>query len=298
MSNAKVWMSAFRLRTLPLSLSCVFTGSAFISYSPQVGWILLLIGVTTIFLQILSNLANDYGDFQNGADTEARVGPKRTVQSGAISPASMKKAMTVFAALSFISGCGILLWLGYQLGWIYSLIFLALGIFSIWAAIRYTSGDNPYGYRGLGDLYVFLFFGLVGVLGTAYIHLLKLDWKMLLPAFAMGLLATAVLNLNNMRDINTDKATGKITIPVRLGASRAKTYHLILFMIAWGCIGATLILLTTHWSNWLVLAILPLHVLHLKKVFQIHESQQLDPELKKIAFSAFAIALIFLITPI
>ena len=298
MNSAKVWMSAFRLRTLPLSLSCVFTGSAFIAFSPQVGWLLLLIGVTTIFLQILSNLANDYGDFQNGADTDERVGPKRTVQSGAISPASMKKAMTIFAALSFISGCGILLWLGYQLGWIYSLIFLALGIFSIWAAIRYTSGENPYGYRGLGDVYVFLFFGLVGVLGTAYIHLLKLDWKMFFPAFAMGMLATAVLNLNNMRDIHTDEATGKITIPVKLGAKKAKNYHLFLILAAWICIGATLIFLTSHWSNWLVLAVLPLHIVHIKKVFQTHESQQLDPELKKIALSAFVIALIFLITPI
>ena len=104
--------------------------------------------------------------------------------------------------------------------------------FSIWAAIRYTSGENPYGYRGLGDIYVFLFFGLVGVRGTAYIHLLKLDWKMFFPAFAMGMLATAVLNLNNMRDIHTDEATGKITIPVKLGGKKAKNYHLFLILAA------------------------------------------------------------------
>ena len=298
MSSVRVWVSAFRLRTLPLSLSCIFTGSAFIPFRPQVGWIMLLVIVTTIFLQILSNLANDYGDFQNGADTEDRVGPKRTVQSGAISPHSMKKAMTLFAGLSFISGCGILLWLGYKLDWIYSLIFLAIGIFSIWAAIRYTSGNNPYGYRGLGDVYVFLFFGLVGVLATDFIHQLKVDLKMLFPAFAMGLIATAVLNLNNMRDIQTDRTTGKITIPVRLGLKRAKVYHLCLIVFAWLWIIATLIELTSHWSNWLVLIMLPIHVLHTIRVFNIQRCEQLDPELKKIALSAFFIALIFLISPL
>ena len=218
MSSIKAWITAFRLRTLPLAFSSILMGSFLAAYYDSFqGWIFLLAIITTLFLQILSNLANDYGDTVNGADHEGREGPQRMVQSGIISLNKMKIAVMVFAILSFISGIGLIYISFGSLIHLKFLLFLLIGLAAIVAALRYTMGSNPYGYKGLGDLYVLVFFGLVGVGGTYFLHSNNWDWIIILPALAVGFLSSGVLNVNNMRDIESDKEAGKSTLVVKMG---------------------------------------------------------------------------------
>lgn len=233
MSSLKVWLIAFRLRTLPLALACLGMGSVLALYNgvhrPMVSLLALL---TAVLLQILSNLANDYGDTQNGADLQGRIGPERMVASGQIGVLSMRLAILVLALLSFLSGLALLwvalanqplaVWLG----------FLGLGILAILAAIAYTAGKKPYGYAGLGDLSVCLFFGPVAVVGSYFLHALSWSPSLLAPALSMGALAVAVLNLNNMRDVVSDRSAGKKTVVVRYGLAWARKYHLVLVLTA------------------------------------------------------------------
>ncbi|WP_291785670.1 1,4-dihydroxy-2-naphthoate octaprenyltransferase, partial [Cecembia sp.] len=206
-SKKQAWMHAIRLRTLPLALSCIFMGSFLAAYTGHLRWeVLILAALTTVFLQILSNLANDYGDSVHGADSVERKGPIRAVQSGLISLKEMKRAMFILAGLSLLTGL-VLLYVAVQ-NWVTFSLFLFLGLLAIWAAISYTSGKNPYGYVGLGDLSVFLFFGLLGVAGTYFLHSLSLSWSILWPAFSLGCFSTAVLNINNIRDIESDQKAG------------------------------------------------------------------------------------------
>src|SRR5690554_4435762 len=215
-SNKKqAWLHAIRLRTLPLALASILMASFMAQYHGLFRWeVFVLAALTTTLLQILSNLANDYGDSIHGADSAVRQGPIRAVQSGIISSGEMKKAMLVFALLSFISG-NLLLFIALNDLFVY-LSFVALGLLSIIAAVTYTSGTKPYGYLGLGDISVFLFFGLVGVLGTYYLHTLEFSPQLVLPAVSLGLFSTAVLNINNIRDINSDAQAGKN--PFRCGS--------------------------------------------------------------------------------
>jgi len=227
----KAWVSAFRLRTLPLALSSIFMGGFLaatqIAFDPVVLGLCIL---TTLFLQILSNLANDYGDSVHGADHAERLGPKRAVQAGHITPKQMKGGIIMFSLLSLLSGVG-LLWFSFGSEGIYLfLLFLAVGLAAIWAAITYTNGPKPYGYAGLGDISVFLFFGLVGVLGTVFLQSQEFSLSHILPAAACGFFATGVLNVNNIRDIVSDKLAGKNSVPVRLGAKNARIYHWILLI--------------------------------------------------------------------
>ena len=298
MKSLGVWISAFRVRTLPLSLASVLTGCSLVAWQDLNGWVFFLLGFTTILLQILSNLANDYGDFKNGADNEERIGPARAVQSGAISPRQMKTAIWIFGTLSFCVGLFLLAYLGYHKGWGLAALFLLFGSASIYAAITYTGGDHPYGYRGLGDLSVLLFFGLLGVLGSAFFVALNFDWNWLFPAIAVGLLSVSVLNLNNLRDVENDAKTGKKTLVVRMGYNVAKRYHTLLIVSAWFLLIAALFTSYQHWANFLILGILPLHLFHLKTVHTQDQPKLLDPELKKIALSTFLISLILLITPL
>lgn len=282
----KIWISAFRLRTLPLALSVIFMGSLLAASQSSFRWSVLALAVTTtLFLQILSNLANDYGDTQNGADSDDRIGPARAVQSGAITAQAMKKAMVVFGILSLISGISLIVVSLTNLAWWYSVGFLVLGLASIAAAVKYTAGDNPYGYRGLGDIYVFLFFGLVGVLGSYYLHANRFDPTIILPAASMGLLSTGVLNLNNMRDRISDEKAGKITIPVRIGFASAKVYHFVLISAALISAGVYVALNYTGYWNFLFLLSAPLFIKHLAFVAECTDPQALDPELKKLALS-------------
>lgn len=226
-----VWLSAARPRTLPLAVASIGMG-AFLAASHQLlNWpVVILTLITALLLQILSNLANDYGDARHGADHAGRTGPKRAVQSGQISPRTMRVAIGLTALLCGISGLA-LLWVAFGADAVVLIaVFVLIGAAAIIAAVTYTAGWRPYGYAGLGDLAVFLFFGLVGVLGTYLLQTLQLQWPLLLPATSCGLLIVGVLNVNNIRDLESDKQAGKITIPVRLGPDRARNYHWLLLL--------------------------------------------------------------------
>ncbi|MDW8296458.1 MAG: 1,4-dihydroxy-2-naphthoate polyprenyltransferase [Raineya sp.] len=290
----KLWLRAFRLRTLPLALCSVGMG-AILAYQQGSfqSRIFILTVATTIFLQILSNLANDYGDAQSGIDKE-RQGEQRMVQSGLISPQAMKKAIIVFVVLSFFSGTWLLYEAffrnGNQIGQF--LTFLALGILAIIAAITYTMGKKPYGYIGLGDLAVLVFFGWVGVVGAFYLHTQTWEWLVVLPATSCGLFSVAVLNVNNIRDIDTDSKAGKNSIPVRLGKSRAVKYHYFVLAVAVIlCLLYNLLTFAT-WEQYLFLLTLPLL---LKNAWAVKNLQgwQLDSYLKQMALTTLLFVLLF-----
>lgn len=293
MANIKSWLGAMRLRTLPLAASVVIVGSASTSNASEFSWLIFGLTLSTTFLlQILSNLANDYGDFKNGADTQERVGPTRAVQSGAITAEQMKNAMVIAATLSFISGVA-LLWtsLG-QSGFLTeAIIFLGMGFSSIAAAVKYTAGKNPYGYRGLGDVFVFLFFGFVGVMGTAFLQDKEISQISFLNALVIGSLSTAVLNLNNLRDHINDKAAGKITIVVRMGFEQGKKYQVVLLGLA---VSSALILSLEINSFWGLLAFV-LPITRTIKIMRTTAPRDLDPELKRFAISALVYSIIQLV---
>ncbi len=290
----KAWIHAARPRTLPLALSSTLLGS-FLAWhdKPFKSAVLLLALLTTLFLQILSNLANDYGDSMNGMDNADRVGPKRAVQSGAIGSKSMLFAIIITSLLTLVSGI-FLIGFGFEFNLsAETIIFLILGLTAIVAAIKYTVGKNPYGYIGFGDLFVYIFFGLLGVLGTYYLHTNYFYWPLIFPASAVGLLSTAVLNLNNMRDIEGDEKSGKRTLAVILGSKKAHNYHLILITLAWfSFISYTLIHYETAWQ-WIYVVTLPFFVIHLKKVYTTTPPAALDPHLKKLALATFATVLLY-----
>jgi len=269
-------------------------GSFVAAYYHQFRWeVALLAGLTTLFLQILSNLANDYGDTQNGADHEGRKGPRRMVQSGAISTLEMKRMIIVFVLLSFVSGIWlIVISLGNVMTW-KALVFLLLGIGAIAAAMKYTMGKNPYGYRGLGDVYVFLFFGLAGVVGTWFLHSGQWNFWVLLPASAVGFLSAGVLNLNNMRDFESDRIAGKNTLVVKLGVPLARRYHLGLLASSFICLLVFVLFQSFSWFHLLFLMAALLIVVHARRVVMVEELQDLDPELKRLALSTLLIVLLF-----
>lgn len=246
--------------------------------------VLILASLTTIFLQVLSNLANDYGDSVHGADSADREGPVRAVQSGIISLAEMKRAMIICGVLSFVSGI-FLLFVALQ-SWQLILIFVGLGLAAIYAAITYTSGSNPYGYIGLGDISVFLFFGLLGVIGTFFLHNLTIEMGAWLPAISLGLFSTAVLNINNIRDIASDTKAGKRSIPVRIGRENAVFYNWTLIL------GGNLLLLAFAWLHdaWGALGALialPIMLAVGMGIQREKEAEKIDPFLKKMAISSF-----------
>ncbi len=233
----KNWLQAFRLRTLPLALGAITMGAFTAKVNGVFQWdIYILCLVTAIFLQILSNLANDYGDFKKGTDNDQRKGPARALQSGIITEKAMLRAVVLFSVLSL--ACGIwVIWLGLKnfSSW-QTFAMIGIGLAAIAAAIKYTIGKSAYGYSGLGDIFVFIFFGFVAVGGTYFLITGQLDWQILLPAICMGCLSVSVLNINNIRDIENDKASNKITVAVRLGRHKAKRYQLILFLVGYNSI--------------------------------------------------------------
>ncbi|MGE5383196.1 MAG: 1,4-dihydroxy-2-naphthoate polyprenyltransferase [Omnitrophica WOR_2 bacterium] len=290
----KNWIHAARPRTLPLAFSSTLMGS-FLAWhdKPFKTAVFLLALLTTLFLQVLSNLANDYGDSVNGMDNAHRIGPQRAVQSGAITTKSMFTGIIITSLLALISGI-LLIAYGFEFQFsIGGIVFFILGLSALAAAIKYTIGKKPYGYIGFGDLFVFLFFGLTGVLGTYYLHTRYFYWPLILPASAVGFLSTAVLNLNNMRDIEGDKLSGKRTLVVILGSNKAHYYHLLLVIAAWICmIGYTLI----HYEfpiQWIYLVTLPFFVIHVRKIFLIDKPVALDPQLKKLALATFATVILY-----
>ena len=230
-NTIKMWIETARPKTLPLALATILTGSALAYRAGHFHWgITILCLLTTLFLQVLSNFANDYGDHQKGSDTAERIGPLRGIQQGAISATQLKKGLYVMIALSFLCGA-LLIGIAYQN--VSDLIaFSLLGVLAIVAAITYTVGNKPYGYLGLGDISVLIFFGLLGIGGTYYLQVHDFSAVILLPAVASGLLATAVLNINNLRDIEQDRKAGKNTLAVRLGSHNGRIYHCILLAVA------------------------------------------------------------------
>jgi 1,4-dihydroxy-2-naphthoate octaprenyltransferase len=292
--NIKPWIQAFRLRTLPLSLSSIVLGCFLAHYDGGFNWkVCALALLTTLFLQILSNLANDYGDSKYGVDNSERKGPLRAVQSGVISPISMKRVVISFMILSFISG----IWLIYEgtkgISFTTVLVFLVIGLGAIAAAVKYTIGDHPYGYSGFGDLFVFLFFGLTGVIGTYFLNTHTFKWEILLPASAAGFLSTAVLNLNNMRDRVNDKNSGKNTLVVKMGIEKARWYHF--FLLSGSVIaGLTYMLLNYHSPfQMLFLLTIPLLWINASAVFKNTIPEELDPYLKKLAITSLLFSLAF-----
>ncbi|MEY3498975.1 MAG: hypothetical protein RL308_644 [Bacteroidota bacterium] len=289
----KHWIQAARLRTLPLSVSGIIVGSFYAMSQSMFNWKIVIFALsTTLGLQILSNFANDYGDGIKGTDNEDRVGPKRAIQSGVISPEAMKRALVITSILTLISAI-LLIYVAFKdhnLG--FSLFYLALGILAIASAIRYTVGSSAYGYRGYGDIFVFVFFGLVSTLGIYFMFAKEMDWLLILPATAIGLLSVAVLNLNNMRDEASDRKSNKNTLVVKMGAANAKVYHYFLVISA-----MILVLEFSYFKEFnvdqyiFVLAYIPL-IKHLVTVYKNKNPKELDPELKKIALSTFALSVL------
>lgn len=247
--------------------------------------------LTTVFLQILSNLANDYGDSVHGADSASRKGPARAVQSGVIRPEKMKRAILLFGLLSLSSGIA-LLFISFGLQWDAIFFFFVLGLLSIGAAVTYTVGRKPYGYLGLGDFSVLIFFGLVGVMGSYYLFTKHISWLQFLPAMSMGLLSVAVLNVNNIRDIESDKLAGKFSVPVRLGRDKAIVYHWSLLFLAVAFSLAYTVLVYRSASQLLFLLASPLLVRNGIAVMT-KPSDALDPWLKQMAMSALLFVLLF-----
>jgi len=292
--KVKAWISAFRLRTLPLALASMGMGSFLAAADQQFrGSVVAWSALTTLFLQILSNLANDYGDTKHGADSINRKGPQRAVQAGLITPGQMKTGMFIFAMLSLLSGLT-LLWISFGPEGIYLfLLFLMLGLAAIWAAINYTAGDKPYGYAGLGDISVFIFFGLVGVTGTYFLQTQSLLWPVLWPAAALGFFSTGVLNINNIRDIHSDKLAGKKSVPVRLGGRKARIYHVCLLVAGMVCAIIYAILQHAAITGYLFLLTIPLFFHNAKQIWHRQNPEEIDPYLKQMALSTLAFVLLF-----
>ncbi|WP_111669613.1 1,4-dihydroxy-2-naphthoate polyprenyltransferase [Algoriphagus litoralis] len=290
-SKKEAWLHAVRLRTLPLALASIFAGSFLAAWKDAFRLeILLLASLTTVFLQILSNLSNDYGDTVHGADSAERQGPVRAVQSGLISLAEMKRAMYIFGGLSIVSGL-LLLYFAVQ-NWIVFTLFLGLGLAAIWAAISYTSGKKPYGYVGLGDISVFLFFGLLGVLGTFFLHTLSFEPLTILIGISIGLFSTAVLNINNIRDIESDQKAGKRSIPVRIGRTRAVQYNWAL--LAGGYLSLFVFaLFSDHLFSLLATLAWPIMMKVGYGVQHANSSAETDPYLKKMAMSTLLWVILF-----
>ena len=292
--SIKPWISAFRLKTLPLALSNTILGSCLAAADNGFRWTVLgLAAITTILLQIISNMANDYGDFVNGKDTADRIGPKRMVQSGEITPKTMLRGIIVIGILCAFSGVSLILIGASGMDITNILIFGVLGIAAIVAAIKYTVGKNPYGYRGLGDIFVFIFFGLVGVIGTYFLHTQLFRWNLLLPASAIGFLSTGVLNMNNMRDYKADKNAGKRTIIVAMGPKNGALYHL--FLVGGAAFLAIVYTLINYKSplQWLFLLSFPILFINLKKVFSYKDAVELYPELPRLSMASLVFALTF-----
>ena len=298
MAKLKTWIRAARPRTVLLSFSGVLLGAFLVidkAPDPVEGptfWLTLIFcALTAVLLQILSNLANDYGDFKKGTDGTNRVGPQREMQSGAITEKEMKRGLAVTAALCLISGA-LLIFAFAGLTRQEFAVFAALGIGAVLAALLYTLGKHPYGYRGLGDLYCFLFFGWAAVAGTFYLATKILDFSVLLPASAMGFLSNAVLNINNMRDYENDKASGKNSLVVKLGIEKAFVYHCLLIGLAFVCLTVYLVLHHAAWYSYLFWL---LSMLFVKDLIAIKNTkpEQLDPFLGRQVKHSFLLVLVY-----
>lgn len=304
MASTSSWISALRPRTLFLAVAVALCGSGMASAVDQLSAVpkfsitvcFLTIAIAVI-LQLLSNLANDYGDFQHGTDiTGERVGPKRTMQSGAITAKEMKRAIYLTIAIACVVGLLLIVEaLRFMNVW-YLIAFILLGAICIIAAIKYTAGKNPYGYKGLGDLFSFTFFGPVAIVGTFFLHTHSMrSFMPWLPAIGIGALTVCILNINNMRDIENDKKSGKTTIPVRIGLTNAKRYHTALTLGAFICFIGYNILYLDQWYQWLYLIVFLFFIKILINIWQTTENRLLDPYLKLTSLGTLLLSVSFCI---
>lgn len=291
-ADFKLWFITARPKTLPLALAIILTGSAlayaFGDFSLP---IMLLCLLTTTLLQILSNFANDYGDHQKGSDTVERIGPLRAIQQGQMSAEKLRNGLIGVVFASLLSGASLIV-LAYQ-STQDLIVFSLLGVISIISAITYTVGKKPYGYLGLGDLSVFIFFGLIAVCGTFYLQAHQLPLLIFLPAAGCGFLSTAVLNINNLRDIEQDSKAGKNTLVVRIGAKNGRIYHLVLLACAMLCYFIFAVSIPFHWANFLFLLILPLVIKQAKFVYQSQKPIELRPMLAQTSMMALFTNILF-----
>jgi 1,4-dihydroxy-2-naphthoate octaprenyltransferase len=294
------WIKAARLRTLPLSLSGIILGSLIAKWKlNSVGeswdvWVFVLALVVTLLYQVLSNYANDYGDGVKGTDKK-RVGEAeaRAVASGKITAKQMRNAVILFSVLS-LAFTILLLYKAFFPGHIQAFyVFIGLGIVCIFAAIGYTVGKRPYGYMGLGDVFVFIFFGLVSVMGSYYLFTKTFDWQMILPATAVGLFSVAVLNLNNMRDIESDAESGKHTLALKMGFKKAMIYEIILLQLPLILILTYMMVyeIRSYYAYIFIILFLPLMALR-RRIMETKEPRNLDPYLKQVAIMCFAMSLL------
>ena len=293
MSSLKPWLSAIRLRTLPLSISGIIVGTCFATYNGFFNiFIFILAILSAISFQILSNLANDYGDGTKGTDNATRIGPERAIQSGAITPDQMFEAIKI-NILAIILFVFLLIYIAFgKSHFLYSMFFIILAGISVYAAMKYTMGNSAYGYRGLGDVFVFIFFGIVSVVGSYFLYTCHLDHHVFLPAIVIGLLSVGVLNLNNMRDIESDQQSNKITLAVKLGKKKAKIYHVALISSAIIISILFSLLYYSRLTNFLCfLAYVPL-ILHIRSVINAKEPSDYDPQLKVLALTTFVFSLL------
>ena len=282
-----------RLRTLPLSMAGVLLGILLAVADWKVDiWTAVLIVITTVCLQILSNLSNELGDVLNGTDTAERVGPQYGLNSGALSIAEMKVLIGLFVVLCVVFGT-LMTWRAFGTLWdMTPILVLMLGAAAIMGAMKYTLGHNPYGYRAKGDICVFLFFGLVSVLGAYFVCTqgVGLHWKLLLPAAGVGCFSVGVLNVNNIRDMKTD-AVNRVTIAIKLGMHRARIYQTVLIVLGWVCMAVYCLLCWPSVWHWMWVVTLPLYVKHLTGVWT-REDRALDPMLPLLVMSTFALCLL------
>lgn len=291
-SRTQAWLESLRPKTLPLGLIAIVTGSALAYWTGHFELPIALLAILTAgTLQILSNLANDYGDAVKGTDTEERLGPLRGMQKGVITPAQMKKALIINVIISCVSGIALIIVACKKpedaIG------FLVMGLLAIVAAITYTVGKRPYGYMGLGDISVLIFFGWLSVIGTYYLQANAFNIVTLLPATACGLLSVAVLNINNMRDLENDIQAGKNTLAVRLGASGSRIYHTCVIAIAIICLIAFTLIYMHRWTAWLFLLAVPMLLLHIKRVNADLSGEAMRPLLEHMVKAALLTNILF-----
>lgn len=295
MTNLKkvgLWLKAFRLQTLPLASSCALMGSFVAAYDGTFRWNVFFLTILTITsLQILSNLANDYGDAVSGVDGNDRVGFLRVTQSNLISKTEMKRMILVFVILSVLFGSSLIIVALGSLGWKIIGLFYLLGLAAIVAAIKYTMGKKPYGYVGLGDLFVFLFFGLLGVIGSYFLQTLSFDIQIVIPSVIVGLLSVGVLNINNLRDMEQDRGSGKRTLPVRFGKAFARWYYLFLIISALIFCAIFVIYHYISYVQWAFLIMVPFFVGNCHRVFSNENVFELNKELKRLALYTFLLTL-------
>ena len=297
MTKINAWLNAARLRTLPLSISGIVVGTGLAGFYETINIsVFILALLTTIGFQVTSNFANDYGDGVKGTDNEDRIGPKRALQSGLLSRRELKIGIIIAAITSLILA-SLVLYFSFGTAYVeYFALFGVLASLSIWAAIKYTVGKSAYGYKGLGDIFVFLFFGLLAVLGSLFLYTKYITVFAWLPAVALGALSTGVLNLNNLRDFESDKKANKNTVIVKMGFENGKKYHLALLILAFLSMFAFISFNFDHWYQFIpIIAFVPIFI-HVKKVLNTKAPELLDPELKKLALSTFLMSILFYIT--